>query len=441
MRSGIYLVDHPQRDLPSLIWWSINSQLHISDKIWLIPTKELTYSTINKLNPDFIVWNFARPANRRIMKYAYINGVINIVHDTEGIPYDLEGYFATATEGQLSCIDEIWCWGESQKEFLEKKLKDIKKIPNIICTGSIRYEYIKSLPKIKIEKNVGSGLWNTNFSTINPRYQTIQDEFNHIVYSEKLWSLEKTLKVLLEKASDREAACNGVTNILDKANINSLTIRTHPFESYYFYKERFNDYSVKINFSTSKDIHEEDLVNTSFVVHSGCQTVLDAHIRGIPCFKLDSKPINRWSLVSNELPSEITGNEFNDFSMLNKAYENQRDLFKKHKINSYLNNIENLSFNSNLSKLSSEKSVRIQLNRAKLINTFVLPTYEMAKKLQNIIKTRRKKFTKNNVESKAISSKLIIDKLKNLNHNISCSEYGLAVITYKSRNELKQTPS
>ena len=38
----IYIVDHPQRDLPSLAWWSFNSEFHKDHKICLLPSSEIS---------------------------------------------------------------------------------------------------------------------------------------------------------------------------------------------------------------------------------------------------------------------------------------------------------------------------------------------------------------------------------------------------------------
>ena len=117
----IYIVDHPQRDLPSLAWWAYNSELHNRNKICLLPSGEISEDFFIRERPDVIVWNYARRNNIEAIKNCSKLGIYNIVHDTEGIPYVLSKYFEPLKDEELVYIQEVWCWGSKQANFLEKR--------------------------------------------------------------------------------------------------------------------------------------------------------------------------------------------------------------------------------------------------------------------------------------------------------------------------------
>ena len=433
MRSGIYVVDHPQRDLPSLIWWCLKSKFHYKDKIWLIPTKELTYLTIYKIKPQFIVWNFARPANTRIMKYAKINGVINIIHETEGIPYDLERYFSNLTNDQIKYIDEIWCWGESQTKPIKKRLNGISKPPRVLNTGSIRYEYIKTLPKVDTSKNKKSFLWNTNYAAIDPRYQSVGKELSQAVYIEKTLDIDYFLEVFAEMAANRENASNKITQIIKNIEAINLTIRPHPFESDRYYRSKFEGYNV--NYSTETDIHQDDLNEYSCVFHSGCQTTLDAYLRGVPSFRLEDKHINIWSYVSLEMPKDSLKEKITNPDFIKISLEKQKDLFKLHKIDNLLSNISEEGVNTSKSCLNELVSLSFNYPIYKITNKLFISMYYFAKGIKD--KLKKKDISINtNLQTKAISTKLIQKKLIDLSNMDCWYENGFTVINPDSRRRI-----
>ena len=89
--------------------------------------------------------------------------------------------FANLSKENFACIDEIWLWGEYQLNHV-LALFDRLNVDNVnaIVTGSIRYEYVKTLPKVDIEKNIDSYLWNTNFPLISPLYQKLSKSLSSI---------------------------------------------------------------------------------------------------------------------------------------------------------------------------------------------------------------------------------------------------------------------
>jgi len=352
----VYVVDNPQRDLTSLCWWAFESDFHKGDKICLLPKDEVRAEYFSVQKPDVIVWNYARRNNIKAIKVAHELGIMNIIHDTEGIPHDLSTYFNGITENDLKFIDQIWCWGVNQALFLQERFININNRLNLIITGSIRYEYAKSIPKIKFTNNLDKLIWNTSFCTISPRFQSAWREFTqHHEYLEL--SSEETLDKFIKFASDRQSSAEYVRILLLYSKCLNITLRPHPFESDSYYLNSFKDFTSKVKFSTSGDINI-DLSNHSLVIQYGCQTALDSFIRGIPSVKPCRDNINLWSKVTPYVDPITLCEKISDIDYLQEILDLQKDLFAKHNINKFLYNIdqpfllnESNNFTSDIRKL------------------------------------------------------------------------------------------
>ena len=334
----IYIVDNQQRDLPSLCWWTLNTEFHKDDKICLLPKFEVNPKFFSREIPDVIVWNYARPNNIKWIKLAHELGIYNIVHDTEGIPRDISTYFNGINENQFKYIDEIWCWGITQAEFLEKRFSNIKNLIKIRITGSIRYEYAKSLGKIEYKDNINNIILNTSFSTLSPKFQSPWREFTqHHEYLEL--TEEETLDKFINFASERQISIEYIKLIASNSKTNKITIRPHPFESENFYLNSFGDLFSNIKFSTTGDVNS-DLEKNSLVLQYGCQTALDAFIRGVPSIKPIKDNNNIWSKVTPFVDSISLCENLSNISYLEDIYEKQKKLFIENKINEILYNLD-----------------------------------------------------------------------------------------------------
>ena len=333
----IYIVDNQQRDLSSICWWTLESDFHKNDKICLLPKFEVNPKILARERPDVIVWNYARPNNIKWIKLAHKLGINNIVHDTEGIPRDVSTYFNGIDENELKYIDEIWCWGNIQAQFLEKRFSKVKDLLNIRVTGSIRYEYAKSLKKVTYQKNINKIIWNTSFSTLSPKFQSAWREFTqHHEYLEL--SEEETLNKFINFAAERQISTEYIKLIASYSLSNKITLRPHPFESVKFYLDTFKDSFKNIKFSTSGDVHL-DLNEHSLVLQYGCQTVLDAFIRGVPSIKTIDGDINIWSKVTPFIDAISLREKLSEINFLEDIYEIQKKLFNDNKINLILYNL------------------------------------------------------------------------------------------------------
>lgn len=338
----LYLVDHPFRDLPAYCWWAHQSKLNCTseDKIFLAATTELSFQDIIEAKIDVIVWHYARPNNMHLLKRAKALGIKNIVHDTEGIPYRMESYFANLTKTCFSFIDEIWLWGESQYCHMREHLKALA-VNNVklIITGSIRYEYIKSLPKVDLRCNKDSFLWNTNFSYISPLYQHPWIEFEQLYKIHKVCTPSEALSKVIWFSHLRSTASVFIKDWLDNSALTTFVMRPHPFESTAFYRSFFDQASSRISYSSGGDV-QNDIDSASAVFHSGCQTCLDAFIRGVPSFVFQNHYDNVWAKVSLQI-SECNLDNFNSHEYLEQCLGKQSSLFKEHCVDEFLYNLDN----------------------------------------------------------------------------------------------------
>ena len=383
-----YLIDNFERDLAGITWWINETNFHKGNKVCLLPTKELSAKYLFNERPDVIVWNYARNNNIEFIKIANYLNIFNIIHDTEGIPYNMSNYFNINQKG-FEYIDEIWCWGKIQKETLEKKIYKLKIKPKILAMGSIRYEYIKSLKKNDFTKNINKVLWNTNYPLLSPRYQTVFREYKELYKLNKYYTEEESFYLFLKLASRRQKAYEFIKRIFtDQKKIN-LTIRPHPFESSKFYRESLLYKYKKVKISEGCDVND-DLENTSLVIQNGCQTVLDSFIRGTPSIRTSTEEINIWSKLTPYIESRKLEANINNINFLNRIYSKQKKLFKINKVNLLLNNLSNKIKISNSPKIRESK---FQLGFNKIVFLIYIRLKILAKEIliKDSIDSKKKK--------------------------------------------------
>ena len=307
---------------------------------------EFNFSDIVKANIDVIVWNYARANNMHLIKRASQIGIRNIIHDTEGIPYDMSKYYRNLSANSFTYIDEIWLWGSHQYDHIISLLDELSvQNVNVIVTGSIRYEYIKSLPKVNIQSNIGNYLWNTNFPFISPLYQKPFEEFEQLHKVHKLYSANDALELVINASHLRTSSASCIQHLLAICDSSKILLRPHPFESKEFYKSYFEIDSTRLTYSEGGDVHN-DIDVSSVVLHSGCQTCLDSFIRGIPSFVFSYNYNNLWSKICPTI-SYSDMHKLSSTAYLREALDIQDALFREYKIENYVGNIySNLNLSS-----------------------------------------------------------------------------------------------
>ena len=102
----VYILDNYQRDLPALSWWIYKNKFNHNKKICLLPKEQAISNFFITERPNVIVWNYARPNNINAIKVAKSLDIYNIIHDTEGIPYEIDQYFNNIKIKEFKYIDE-----------------------------------------------------------------------------------------------------------------------------------------------------------------------------------------------------------------------------------------------------------------------------------------------------------------------------------------------
>ena len=182
----LFIIDHPVRDLPALTSWAFNYfNLFPTDTILFSSTSEISPKFLLDHRPDAIVWNYLRPQNCHLFAFSKCLNSINIVHDTEGIPYDFNDYFKSISPAYLRCIDIVLAWGQFQTDFLRNLFKS-NKLANIkvLNFGAMRYQHYYENPLT--DRQPSKILVNTNFPIISPRYGSLLNEKNIWVNIEKI---------------------------------------------------------------------------------------------------------------------------------------------------------------------------------------------------------------------------------------------------------------
>lgn len=444
---GVYVIDHPQRDMPGLAWWAMESQMHSADRILLIPMGEMSEKKIREVSPDFIVWNYARPANLDRLIYSHSLGIRNIIHDTEGIPYDMESGFKNSNPDCLRVVSEIWCWGERQASQLSQICIAAGSSAELKVTGSIRYEYVKSLPKAHEYSKMKGILWNTNFPLCSPRYQHAAQEVKDYVYRDKTHSMEEVLEEIIDAANSRALASADIYRISRHVNL-PLVIRPHPFESSGYYLRGICEQIPDARLSHDTDIHHE-LPNVICCMQSGCQTVLDAYLRGVPSFTLSSSSnCNLWAQLCLEMASDSDLSLLASPLYLQEAYEAQTQRMHIQGIGRLLYNLDlplNLTSTQHEPKPKAQnilaQSQEEQIAGSVLHRIKCKLKSAVAKSLPRVAsRNANPKYSIQNgiakiQETKAISSAIIADYLSSVYGNADWMQDGICSISPEHRRQ------
>ncbi len=335
----VIIIDSFERDFASICWVVYSHKLFKNKKVCLLPSHDIDLDFFIKEMPDAIIWNYARKNNLPYLKLCYKLGIYNIIHDTEGICNNMERYYFCALDlKDFKWINEIWCWGEEQTQILKRRVGKYSQNLKIRNTGSIRYEYVKSLPKCDFKSQLGEVLWNTNFPSLNPKFQSLEKEFNNQMKVNRD-DKDTVIKMFLNNASIREGCRIFIDNLLEKFHHKfNLTVRPHPFESISYYQNIKNKFK-EINIRPDGDLHE-DINNYSLVIQYGCQTSLDSFLREIPSIKPLRSNKNIWSKVTPFVETENCKEQLFSKKFLQKILNEQRKLFKEYNISSIVNNLE-----------------------------------------------------------------------------------------------------
>ncbi len=396
-------LNHPTRDLLGLCWLSkVLLKNKYIDQVYIVPREEFSLKLLLKYKFNIAI--FGDPRSKWIY---YLKGLGSsvIVHETEGLPYSMDWVFHTVSKRIQNSIDQVWTWGDKQKISMQnnKLLKKLKS--KIFVTGSIRYEYYKSLKNTSQRKKYFQ--LNTNFPSLSPYFRSLTDDLKEYLKIKYRKVNPNFVIDLLNQSSRRERLIYFFADLIKSTKL-LISLRTHPYESdeYYLSHEKFKNRNFLVRSNT--DIHD-DLDECFACVNTGCQTTLDCLIR-------DVIPIS----------SEKYGNIWDEYSLsladikdLNDLYENQdyyksliKEKLEKSDLEHYLKNLkEDLIILDKFNELLQEQFKKKLLNRVSKtillsLTILELTTIDFFKKILVFFGLKKKPS-----QSKLISNKVNLDKI------------------------------
>lgn len=224
-----------------------------------------------------------------------------VILDVEGLIYSSEDeYISTRVSKEIIEIaDSIFCWGNTQKNLINKVVKDSN---NILITGSPKIDIsnlisdqVSSKSKDKFYNNI---LINTRFAVNNGVSYDV--ELNN---QKNLGIISSDTDVKLfndfynSDVKIYDEFIDLIFNLATNKSIN-ITIRPHPRENCKTYIDLFNKFeNVKVD---NKTLLNEQFINHDCVIHDGCTTAIEARACGIPVFGLRPNNLkNAYSSYSN----------------------------------------------------------------------------------------------------------------------------------------------
>jgi len=239
IKSIIFLVENKTRDLDSILFFSeIILKKYSNLKIHILPISKLNFKNLYKKEKSIIVWPHPR---HFLINWSYFLGHINVIHESEGIPYKKEQLFHSSNYLHNFAINQVWCWGINQQKILQKRFKNSFLSNKIINTGSIRYEYAKNkLKKYPPILNKPKALITTNYNILNPKYQTLYKEMMDHKDNYKLETSDpnKFLNWMISEAERRLSFLYKIKNERETICKFDVELRPHPYEDKGYYTEK-----------------------------------------------------------------------------------------------------------------------------------------------------------------------------------------------------------
>jgi len=277
------IVDHPRRDLPSIVKLSEHLILHTNiNQIVLVPSyyiDQFLLSNLFKSEVKVVIFNHFRINFCNRIKYSSAYGKRNIVYDSEGCPGPnglwLEKVFQKSLN-YFKYIDHYLFWGKAQEENIRKKF-DIPFKTSVVG-------YLRIHEKKILDNGIKSILINTNFAYARPKFNLIskeKDEIQKLGFIDENEAKNKFKSSLIRRKNFIEAI-----DSLVKLNPNkNFILRIHPFEDNEDYNELVKKYE-NINFDTSKTSIKA-LLKSNLLIHIDCTTAIEAQFLNIPTLSLN----------------------------------------------------------------------------------------------------------------------------------------------------------
>jgi surface carbohydrate biosynthesis protein len=290
------LVDHPQRDLPGMVLTAL--ELCRRGVVCHLVPLNLQERELLALAPDFVLINYLRLGNERVIRLLLSTGIRVGLLDTEGAIWsDCGAYTELLWQDPdlLRAVRPACMWGPRMADclvdggFLERS--------QIVVTGCPRFDlYHPQCESILRESSAAARrriLINTNFSGVNPRFATVDQ--NRRQFAESFgWSEERIARHL-------EAERQGIAGMIELARrlardfpAVEVQIRPHPFENVKHYEAALRDVpGIRIG---NEHPVQTDIFQAAVVVQRSCSTAIEAAMAGLPTVS------PRWVATPVEIP-------------------------------------------------------------------------------------------------------------------------------------------
>lgn len=272
------IVDHPLRDLDGLILLAaeLGARGH---QAMLVPMycKEEVFL----LKPDFVLVNYARPANVALIRACHAAGIQVGVLDTEGgIIADMPA-FAERLSAYFQDLDLYCTWGAQQRDALQARVNGHGML--VRQTGSPRYDFAVEPWRARAQRARPLVLFNSSFPLCNPRFQDPEAEIQEVVklgydeawVRERMEHQQRALHAMVEAAL-------AVARALPEFD---FVLRPHPFENADVYRQAFAAVpNLEVRQAGTVFSQLRDAVA---VLHYHCSTAIDGFLAGCEPYQLD----------------------------------------------------------------------------------------------------------------------------------------------------------
>jgi surface carbohydrate biosynthesis protein len=279
------VVDHPARDLPGLVLTAV--ELCRRGAVCHLVPANLAWREIWSLAPDLTVLNYFRRSNESLGRALAEAGLAFGVLDTEGGVWPDPASYTELLWTDRDLLHEAACvclWGErlaahllDQEIFLPSQVR---------VTGCPRFDFYSPAWRPVLtpaDKPDGNGrprvLINTNFSTRNPRFATVEKK---IETSRRNfgWS-EERIQQILEVEEEALGAVIRLTGRLAKDFPGAdILLRPHPFEGLDWYRRELARHE---NVTVDGDGPVQPaILRAAVVIQRSCTTGIEAGLAGTP---------------------------------------------------------------------------------------------------------------------------------------------------------------
>lgn len=221
------------------------------------------------------------------------NGGFISVHDEEGfVQFNDEKYISTRLDfPTLGEIDSYLCWGDHQKNVIDKFKVKYNKDMYTVSTGHPRIDLL-TLNKNKENKKFDRILINTKLSACNIKGKDKGNSYIKLLNSHNMIKSEEDLKFFNNYVIYEQKLFDKYVNLIKELSLKfidkEIMIRPHPGEEENTWIELFKDYKnviVEKSNSINYWIERSDLI-----IHTGCTTGIESTILGK--YTIAYKPIN-----------------------------------------------------------------------------------------------------------------------------------------------------